>query len=304
MIRVAKEELLIDAKVVFGYCIGTMRDNAAGWGLPGWRKVTRRLKGAGNLLDVYCRRDEGEWIDHATWYWSQKHEGLARVPSAETSILHVGTVPGSSDTFFFKRFLARDWRDFIKDLVRPSRARRALLGDESIRLLGHIAPRPVCLLEERVFGVLRSSALVTEAVRGMHPLADLIGGHVAGAELDRTAKNRLLASLAEETAALHSAGISHGDMRGGNIMVGGDDGRQICWLDNERTVRRTRAQRRLVVRNLVQLNMLRDGVGSRDRVLFWRTYRRARRLSRAESRALRDDVVRRTTRRWSKRGWV
>jgi serine/threonine protein kinase len=91
----------------------------------------------------------------------------------------------------------------------------------------------------------------------------------------RSAQQRvLLRRLGETVGHMHRLGISHGDLRCGNIHVTRCSGElQFVFLDNERTVRYRRLPARLRLKNLVQLNMHRaDVISSTDRWRFWRAY--------------------------------
>jgi len=111
--------------------------------------------------------------------------------------------------------------------------------------------------------------------------------------------------LGAHVASLHAAGLAHGDMRGGNLLVRDAGARwEFCWLDTEGNREARRIPLRWRVKNLVQLNMLREGVSLRDRVRFWRAYRLACGMDPVRLRRLRRAVLARTNKRWAKRGWL
>ena len=195
--------------------------------------------------------------------------------------------------------------DLLKHCFRPSRARRALRGGNLFAAAGFGVPLPLCLVEERAALMTVSSALITAEVTGWCRLADALAGRGPAGRMDAAARRDLVAALAREVAAIHNAGLVHGDMRGGNVgVVAAPGGPRFCWMDNEGCRRPALRRRRLQARNLVQLNMLREGVTQADRLAFWRIYCRARGLRGRERRATLARVVRETRRRWAKRGWA
>jgi tRNA A-37 threonylcarbamoyl transferase component Bud32 len=278
---------------------------AAGWEV---RRRTVRLKALGTrTLDIHTPRELPEWKRLGLCFWQGRLPGLAAVRSSPEAVVHVGDVASDGRRYYFKRFLMRSAADRVKHLVRRSRARRAWLGGARMAEQGLHVPPVVCVVEERVYGVVRGSGLVTEAVPGALPLDALLAGGVDGGGLAWQDRRALLGALAREVARLHAAGLVHGDMRHGNILCvcdatrGAGEG-AVCfhWLDNERT--RACARRHERARNLVQLNMLAPGVVSRtDRLRFWQAYVAARGLAEKDAARLLQHVLDWTSRRWRER---
>jgi hypothetical protein len=225
--------------------------------------------------------------------------GLAPVPSSPSAILHRGL------GCYFKRFAVRGWRDALKHMVRPSRARRALLGGARLEGAGFHAPRAVGLIEERVFGRVRASALATEEVTGAPDLRSWLNRPELGVAGDPARKRGLLRAFAREVARLHAAGFHHADVRIGNVLCRpAGQGWTFTWLDNEGLQRWPLLPLRLRLHNLMQVNMERTGVTLADRMRFWHEYCAGAGWSPSESRRTLDAVSRWTRKRWAKRGWL
>lgn len=187
---------------------------------------------------------------------------------------------GSSANFYWKEFRARGALDPLKAWLRGSRAARAVRGAERLAAIGVDAPRTLALVEERgAFGVARA-VLVTEAV------LDRVGlEHWAVSDdLASRDRRRIVTAAAVAVAAIHRAGLVHGDLRPSNVLVD-RAGDRVTFLDNERT--RPSRRRRERLRNLVQLGVDQLGPPFRtDRLRFVHAYVRASGGSRDDAREL------------------
>ena len=95
---------------------------------------------------------------------------------------------------------------------------------------------------------------------------------LSGAEI--LTKRRLLNEFGQEIGELHRNGICHGDLRVNNILVQeSEDDIIFYFLDNERNAFFNKIPKRLIVKNLVQLNMMQSPYVSRqDRLRFFQAY--------------------------------
>jgi tRNA A-37 threonylcarbamoyl transferase component Bud32 len=239
---------------------------------PGWvHRVTRTASGA--RLDVHHRTGDDRWVAIAAAYWDGLLPGLRGVASSRFAIVHRGRVSGDDGACFFKRFLLRGWRDWLKHWVRSSRARRALVRGEQVRALGFDAPRALCLIEERRRGGVGPTALVSEAIEGARSMREWVhepAGDEAGALAER---RRVLRAFGRAIGAWHAAGLFHGDMSPRNILARREEGRLHCfWLDNEGVRRFARLPMRLRVRNLIQVNKRLHALTRTDRMRLARGY--------------------------------
>ncbi len=244
-------------------------------------------------------RDES-LVGTACAYWADNLTGLTRVNSSPEAIVAMGSISGRSGGFYFKRYLMRDKYDFLKHVFRRSRAGRELYGCELVSSFGIKTPKPVCLIEERRLGIVTGSALITEAVVEVQSLTE----YMSKRSLAAPERGMFLKGLGEEVAKWHNAGLCHGDMRSGNILCRRrESGFQFYWLDNERS-RKTNSRHERV-RNLVQLNMTRDGVKLTDRMHFWRAYAGAVKCygDDKDKKDILRQVATWTRKRWRQRKW-
>ena len=179
---------------------------------------------------------------------------------------------GKADGLVLKRFNFRKLENIVKDLFRPSRARRAFRAAYHLELLGIPTARPIAAADRRILGVLVRNYLLMEELAEAVDLGKLLaGGWVPD---DATVKQA--ASL---IARLHNESFSHRDLKESNLVLGTGGKLFILDLDglaflHELTMRRA----------ILDLDRLARGVGKypavtrRHRCLFLMTYCRARRL--------------------------
>lgn len=160
-------------------------------------------------------------------------------------------------TVFFKRHRRRHWQDDLKSVLLPSRA------FTEWKLLGHLlrlgipVPEPLAYGERRVWGVLRDSCLITEALDDALPLKAFVpatwGSPAKGQAFAE--KLGLWTSLGRKVAKLHEQGVYFRDLHDGNILCRRAPGEEVelFFIDPAKTwclSRLTTAQR---VRDLAAL---------------------------------------------------
>ena len=201
---------------------------------------------------------------------------------------------------YYKEFLSRTPFEGIKNILRGSRCQRAISKGEILRKRGFHTPVVRCwgVREGRHF-------MVTKGIDALG-LGDFMSRRwqqpLSGAEI--LAKRRLIKMFGKKIGALHQKGICHGDLRVNNILVQESAGDIIFYfLDNERNAFFSKIPRRLIRKNLVQLNMIQSPYVSRqDRLRFFQAYCEAYgALNSAEKLALRRRVQQRTAERLAKR---
>ena len=159
---------------------------------------------------------------------------------------------------YFKQYLYRSALDFIKHLVRPSRARRAFKATLMLEKNGFEAPIIVAMGERKSSFLDRGNFLVTVEVESARQIHKFIPDNLE----DFTKKQlndlrELIRAFGHTVGKLHAARIFHGDLRLGNVLVRREkDGWHLFFIDNERTKKFWRLPARLRLKNLVQANIL------------------------------------------------
>ena len=171
---------------------------------------------------------------------------------------------------YYKEFMSRSPFEKIKTLLRGSRSQRAIERGELLRLRGFHSPAIHCWGKkaDRYFMVtegLNALSLSTYIEKNWIP-------PLSGSEL--RAKRDLIEKLGKEIGNLHKAGVCHGDLRISNVLVE-EAGQNIIFhfIDNERSLFFKKVPPRLVVKNLVQVNMIfLPAVSRQDRLRFFNAY--------------------------------
>lgn len=186
---------------------------------------------------------------------------------------------------YYKEFLPRSPAETLKALLRGSRAQRARKADEALRFAGIDAPQTICWGKVRggceyVFSAAAPGKSITAWLRKAPDRNDI----------DTLRQRReLLEGLGTMVGRLHATGFIHGDLRPGNVLANFSEQQfRYTLLDNERTVRRSPPPGKMLLRNLMQLNMLSPMELSRtDRLRFFRAWQRQMRsLSSVEAKIL------------------
>lgn len=157
---------------------------------------------------------------------------------------------GGAD-LFVKRTAAGSWFTSIADAFRGSRAARALRGAEILDRAGFAHPKPIVALELRVFGLVRVSCVVSEALTDARILS--LFALTDGRNFRR--REWISRHLAREIRRLHEAGIYTRDLQETNLMlVARGDDITVYFVDLEdfRRVRRVSTRKRML--NLVHLD--------------------------------------------------
>ncbi len=146
--------------------------------------------------------------------------------SARARILKPGrtSTVGLADGLVLKRFNFRKAENVVKDLFRPSRARRAFRAAYHLELLGIPTARPVAAADRRVLGVLIASYLLMEEVPGAEDLGKLL-------RRGWTPELPVVRQAAQLIARLHNDGFSHRDLKESNLVLSGAGTLHILDLD-------------------------------------------------------------------------
>ena len=171
---------------------------------------------------------------------------------------------------YFKEFLSRTPFEGIKSFLRGSRCHRAIIKGDMLKQRGFYSPVVYCWGKRG-----NRHFMISEGIDALG-----LGDHInkswqqplSGAEI--LTKRRLLNEFGQEIGELHRNGICHGDLRVNNILVQeSEDDIIFYFLDNERNAFFNKIPKRLIVKNLVQLNMMQSPYVSRqDRLRFFQAY--------------------------------
>jgi tRNA A-37 threonylcarbamoyl transferase component Bud32 len=171
---------------------------------------------------------------------------------------------------YYKEFLSRSPFEGIKSLVRGSRCQRAIIKGKMLREKGFCSPAIYCWGRKG-----NRHFMISEGIDAPG-LEDYIGKHWQQplSENGIVAKRRFIKKFGEEIGELHKKGICHGDLRVNNILIKkSEDEVFFYFVDNERNGFFTKIPRRLIRKNLVQLNMLQSPhVTRQDRLRFFQAY--------------------------------
>lgn len=204
---------------------------------------------------------------------------------------------------YYKEFLPRSPIESLKGMIRGSRATRARKNDELLRHAGFNVPVNLA------WGSLsrRREYLISQGVDGQgitHWLRETLANRTG----DTLALRRqLLDELGVFTGRLHATGFIHGDLRTSNVLASLHEGRfSFALIDNERTVLMSPPSGKLLLKNLMQLNMLLPSdLTHTDRWRFFLSWRRQMRdLSNLEARILATESYKWAFKRLRKKGLV
>jgi tRNA A-37 threonylcarbamoyl transferase component Bud32 len=221
----------------------------------------------------FCCEDALAFVDGGI---CRDEKRFVRVTSSNTAQVYTSTAHHRNRviTVYVKLHLHRSVIDFLKHLFRAGRGRRAFTASLMLRKSGLDCPEPLVLLEKR-FGPFRTdSILVTEGIPDCVQLHTHLRSLAAdGSRRARMEKRTIIRELGACVGRMHGTGIIHGDLRTGNILLQNRDGHwRFHLIDNERTKRLSVLPQRLVIKNIVQLNMFRMGISNSDRMRFLNAY--------------------------------
>jgi hypothetical protein len=208
-------------------------------------------------------------------------DGWERVSSSAFTKVAVN----KEQQLYYKEFLPRSPADAMKAMASGSRATRARTNADALLLTGIDAPESVYWGSlpggrEYLYTIAAPGESVDYWLR--HTLAE----H-AGAALQT--RRQLLQALGTFIGRVHATGFIHGDLRPGNVLAAQlADNFRFTLLGNERNIRKNPTPGKMLLRNLMQLNMLPLADLSRtDRMRFFRAWRRQMRdLSGIEAKIL------------------
>jgi tRNA A-37 threonylcarbamoyl transferase component Bud32 len=194
------------------------------------------------------------------------------IPVVSSAFARVYSFAFNGESYFYKKYFFRNVFEPIKNFFRGDRAIRALKGDNLLIKNGFNAPK--CMMVGKKG---RNIFKVSEAIKGGKDLTGFVAEEFfEGMNRSKTREKRSLCKLlGKQIGKLHAAGIIHGDLRWGNVMIVKSSVMpiQIWYLDNERTLGYSSIPPKMRIFNLVQMNMISSSViTSTDRMRFYTAY--------------------------------
>ena len=165
---------------------------------------------------------------------------------------------GRQETLYIKHYLNRSCLDFVKHLFRKGRAQRAFDASLMLQKNSFNATQIVAMGKLGMGPVILKSFLITHEVKDAKAIFELLDEFWDPSGNDLSQRHELIEALGTTIGKMHSKGISHGDLRMGNVLAKQTDNQwQFFFLDNERTVKYKNIPDRVIIKNLVQINMFR-----------------------------------------------
>jgi len=230
---------------------------------------------------------------------------FVRVPSSDyTRVFKCNvSLDGAALPLYLKKYLCRSRLDFVKHLFRPSRAKRAFNATMMLHKNGFDAPAVIGLFEHRTGPFCAGNLLLTESIENSKPMPELFTNICQNSGADTSIDKRdLIEAFGGTIGQMHAKGIFHGDLRLGNVLVVREQQKwRFFFIDNERTKKFYNLPARLRLKNLVQINMFRNGITDTDRLRFFKAYCAENRSIKTQKIALIKKVLRKTNQRLSKK---
>jgi hypothetical protein len=181
------------------------------------------------------------------------------------------------DRFVYcKKIEPKNLLALAKGLFRPSRARNFWEQTRRLEEMGFGGPRLLAFAERCRGPFVVESILICEEVANASPLSEHLKSLVS-ARNSRAGLWPFLYELGRFVGRMHRAGVAHGDLRLNNLLVQRiGQGTRFVLLDNDRTEIFARPPRRLLLKNLQQLNLIfLRGLNLTDRLRFFHSYHEA-----------------------------
>lgn len=202
-------------------------------------------------------------------------------------------------SIYYKEFLNKSPFDGLKNIFRGNRSKRARLNREILIKNGFHSPTIYCWGRRRGRPFFFMEGVDAQGM-GIF-IHNNWGLPLTGEK--RYFKRIIVEKLGQEIGRLHKAGIYHADLRLNNILIQHNKNTiKFYLIDNESIFCFKRIPRRLIEKNLVQVNLVFPlYVTRQDRLRFFNSYNKVyNRFSIAEQRLLMEKVQRRTLKRLPK----
>jgi len=203
---------------------------------------------------------------------NEKTINAIQIQSSNNSKAWKAVLP--NEQIFIKFFNVRGIRDRL--FFRKSRACRAMEGNRILSEKGFRSPDVIAAGDFGKKFSLGGSFLITEWIEGSLDMYKYIKAFLKPADSGSLLeKKNFMKTVGHLIGKMHKAGIFHGDLRPGNILIR-DEGNDLFFyfIDNERTRYFHKGiPSRLREKNLAQINtMVTPQITFTDRMIFFKAY--------------------------------
>lgn len=237
-------------------------------------KIVKIKSGFGKSVTLLFSEPNKVWLKDEILSLLNRKTGVPVKSSQITTVLRFEN-PENSEIFYFKEFHSRGLKDIIKNLFGYTRSKKDFMGGQLLLEHGFPTPAPVLRGFEKSFFLIRRNFFITKGVPGerTYQYFKSLFTRPLSAEMI-TEKRALLHVAGREIGRLHNAGIFHGDLRVGNMIINGrGSSAGIFFIDNERTQYSEVLPLKKRLKNLVQLNMVRlPQITGTDRLRVFNAY--------------------------------
>lgn len=177
-----------------------------------WKGMIRKEYDTNEFLQLLCR-----FHPPLSKSNTQKIKESLRTSVTEMEYLD----QGKSKTLIMKYYKSADFLSTLKELFRPSRAKRAWINAHNLLMRGIPTPLPLAFGEKEQWGLIQESFLITEKIPEAKA-SDIFLKELSGkpfAHKNLSTKNLFLVKLARMIQWMHQTGICHGDLKASNILV-------------------------------------------------------------------------------------
>ncbi|MDD5135236.1 MAG: lipopolysaccharide kinase InaA family protein [Phycisphaerae bacterium] len=207
------------------------------------------------------------------------------------------TFKGKVYNLILKQYLNRSFSDILKNHLLPCRAERAFKAGLMLERNGFLSPLMVAVGKKVCMGFMSRNFLVTSEIKNAVSLPKLL-------EENTPQRHQLIEQFGRTVGIMHGKNIFHGDLRLGNVLVKSMDGKfDFYFLDNERTRKFWKLPYSKRIKNLVQINMLRDGISNADRMRFFREYFKQQHIEMSREELI-TEIIARTNKRLADKGII
>lgn len=257
----------------------------------------QKIKISGFRLELSDDFPAGFPSDNAPFFVDGQRSSFVKLPSSKFANVFKFSVyfKGKVHNLVLKQYLNRSPLDILKNLLLPCRAERAFKAGQILERYGFLTPDIVAVGKKTFAGITTRNFLITGQVENAIPLYKML-------DIDTSQKQQLIEQFGQTVGRMHAAGIFHGDLRLGNVLVKTDNSRFVfVFLDNERTKIFKKLPQRLRLKNLVQIYISSTKSSDSDRMYFLNAYL-AQQNVKIDREKLSAEIISRTDKRLAVKG--